>query len=160
MRWIWIDRIMALTPGERIETIKRISAAEDHLSLVADGPPIMPATLIIEGMAQTAGLLVGHASQFREKVVLAKISRAQLDADACAGDTLWYSASIVNRDDKGAATAGTVDLERPGEPRRTIGQIDLIFSHLDASGAGLDLPEHNFVFGELFQTLLRTSGIT
>lgn len=161
MRWMWIDRIVSMTPGERITAIKLVSMAEDQLH-DQPGPqaPIMPATLIIEGMAQTAGVLVGHANQFREKVVLAKISKALIEADARPGATLWYTATIVNMDEKGAATSGVVELEEPGHPRGAIGQIDLVFSHLDQAGAaGLDLPEHNFVFGESFQTLLRMSGI-
>lgn len=167
MRWMWIDRVLSLTPREQIVAIKHISMAEDHLHGqpgrgAKDGAsgPVMPATLIIEGMAQTAGVLVGHCSQFREKVVLAKISRVELDFDAHPGDTLWYTATIVSMDEKGAATSGLVELQKPGADRQRLGQIDLIFSHLDHSGAGgLDLPEHNFVFGESFQTLLRMSGI-
>jgi hypothetical protein len=34
-----------------------------------------------------------------------------------------------------------------------------MFSHLDQNMAGESFPEHNFVFGEGFKTLLRTSGI-
>jgi 3-hydroxyacyl-[acyl-carrier-protein] dehydratase len=37
----------------------------------------MPASLIIEGMAQTGGILVGEARNFEEKVVLAKIPKAE-----------------------------------------------------------------------------------
>jgi 3-hydroxyacyl-[acyl-carrier-protein] dehydratase len=161
VRWMWIDRIVSLTPREKIVAIKHISMAEDHLHAQGAAIPVMPGPLIIEGMAQTAGILVGHTSQFREKVVLAKISRAQLDADAAPGDTLWYTATITSMDEKGAATSGAVEIQRPGEAaRQPFGQIDLIFSHLDQSNAGLDLPEHNFVFGESFRTLLRMSGIT
>ena len=38
----------------------------------------MPNSLIIEGVAQTGGLLVCEHSQFREKVVLAKIPKARV----------------------------------------------------------------------------------
>jgi hypothetical protein len=38
-----------------------------------------------------------------------------------------------------------------------------MFSHIDQNmslgGAGIEFPEENFVFGESFKTLLRTSGI-
>lgn len=162
MRWMWLDRIVSLTPGAEIVAIKRISMAEDHLH-DQPGPggasPVMPGSLIIEGMAQAAGVLVGHASGFREKVALAKISRAELEADAQPGATLWYTARIVSMDEKGAATSGVVELEEPGAQRVEMGRIDLVFSHLDHSGAGLELPEQNFVFGESFRTLLRMSGI-
>ena len=41
-----------------------------------------------------------------------------------------------------------------------IGRIDLMFSHIDQNMAGHAFPEHNFVFGESFKTLLRMSGIS
>lgn len=174
MRWLWIDRVVELVPRERLVTVKHVSLAEEHLHdhFPADrgraAMPIMPASLIIEGMAQTAGILVGHAEAFREKVILAKIMIAELERDAVPGDTLRYTAVIRQLDTQGAATAGTVELSRPiagpASPAWTpIGRIDLMFSHIDrqmglASG-GPDFPEHNFVFGESFKTLLRSSGV-
>jgi 3-hydroxyacyl-[acyl-carrier-protein] dehydratase len=122
----------------------------------------MPASLIIEGMAQTAGILVGHAEGFREKVILAKVTRAQLDRDATPGTTLRYTATLVQQSPAGASTQGKVELldhGRPGEGFCEIGRIDLVFSHLDNNMAGVEFPEHNFVFSESFRTLLRTSGI-
>lgn len=170
MRWMWIDRIVELVPRERMVAIKNVSMAEEHLHdhFAADpgrglaAAPIMPASLILEGMAQTAGVLVGHAEGFREKVVLAKISRAELSADATPGCTLRYTAMIDRMDAVGASTRGTVELfdhARPDDGYRVIGAIDLLFSHLDQNLAGAEFPAHNFVFGEGFRTLLRTSGI-
>ncbi len=170
MRWMWIDRIVELVPRERMVAIKNVSMAEEHLHdhFAADtgrglaAAPIMPASLVLEGMAQTAGVLVGHAEGFREKVVLAKISRAELNADATPGCTLRYTAMIDRMDAMGASTRGTVELfdhARPDDGYRVIGAIDLLFSHLDQNLAGAEFPAHNFVFGEGFRTLLRTSGI-
>lgn len=166
MRWMWIDRVTELERGHRMVAIKNISLAEEHLHdhFAASGDlpgfPVMPATLIIEGMAQTGGMLVGHASHFREKVVLAKVSRAELNEDAVPGQTLRYTATIERIDEGGASTLGIVeliDLVDGGQPRQ-IGRIDLMFSHLDRNRGGQSFPEHNFVFGETFRTLLRTSG--
>ena len=170
MRWMWIDRIVELQPRQRMVAVKNISLAEEHLHdhFAADAErglaatPVMPASLILEGMAQTAGILVGHAEEFREKVVLAKISKAEITRDATAGCTLRYTASIERMDAMGASTRGTVELldhARPEQGYVNIGSIDLMFSHLDQNMAGAEFPEHNFVFGEGFKTLLRTSGI-
>jgi 3-hydroxyacyl-[acyl-carrier-protein] dehydratase len=167
MRWMWIDRIVELVPRQRLVAIKNVSLAEDHLHdhfparAGRAAIPVMPASLIIEGMAQTAGILVGHAEGFREKVVLAKIGRAELDADAGPGTTLRYTALIEQLTAQGAATRGTVELFDPaGAPApREIGRIDLMFSHIDQNLAGASFPAHNFVFGESFKTLLRLSGI-
>jgi 3-hydroxyacyl-[acyl-carrier-protein] dehydratase len=179
MRWMWIDRVIELAPRERMVAIKNISLAEEHLhdhfaaEPARDGKPglpalpIMPASLIIEGMAQTAGILVGHAEAFREKVILAKIQRAELTREAGPGMTLRYTATIERMDAAGAATKGTVELldhAAAGAGYEPIGAIDLIFSHLDqnmggAGRTGEAFPAHNFVFGDTFKTLLRTSGI-
>lgn len=172
MRWMWIDRIVELTPRERLIAIKNVSLAEEHLhdhfAAGAGGDaalPVMPACLILEGMAQSAGILVGHAGGFKEKVVLAKVNAAEITRDATPGTTLRYTATIERFDATGAATKGIVELiEWKGgsgaECRTTeIGRIDLMFSHLDRNMAGAEFPEHNFVFSESFRTLLRTSGI-
>ncbi len=170
MRWMWIDRIVELEPGLRLVAVKNVSLAEEHLHdhFAADAEhgesalPVMPASLIIEGMAQTAGILVGHTGQFKEKVILAKISRAELSRDAGPGMTLRYTATMERFDPLGASTSGVVELLDFANPRAgfvEIGRIDLMFSHIDQNMAGVEFPEHNFVFSDSFRTLLRTSGI-
>jgi 3-hydroxyacyl-[acyl-carrier-protein] dehydratase len=166
MRWMWIDRVVELVPRERLVAVKNISLAEEHLHQhFGAGPgrgalPVMPGSLIVEGMAQTAGILVGHANNFKEKVILAKVSRVELSEDAPPGFTLRYSATIQHIDRSGASTAGTVELIDPATgAARNIGAIDLMFSHLDQNMGGAEFPEHNFVFSELFSTLLSSSGV-
>ncbi len=174
MRWIWIDRIVELDKARRCVAVKNVSLAEEHLHdhfpAGAHGPalPIMPAPLIIEGMAQTAGIMVGHARDFSEKVILAKISLARFDVDVTPGQTLIYTATLQRIDDLGAQTSGQVDLlDYQPDPaatspspatRRTIGQVDLMFSHVDHNAQGLAFPEHNFVFTDQFMNLLRENG--
>lgn len=169
MRWMWIDRIVELVPKERMVAIKHISMAEEHLhdhfpsTPNRKAMPVMPMSLIVEGMAQTAGVLVGHAEEFKQKVVLAKVSKAQITRDATPGCTLRYTATIEQFTAAGASTKGTVELIEPsatGEGRvEVIGQIDLLFSHLDQNMGGVAYPEENFVFSESFKTLMETSGI-
>lgn len=150
MRWIWIDRFEAFEPGRRAVACKNVTLAEEHLHDVNPAWPTMPASLMIEGMAQTAGILVGQARNFREKVVLAKIRRASFERAVRPGERLRYEATIENIDDAAAMTAGVV---WAGDER--IGQVDLVFSHADQNQRGLKLPKENFVFTEQFTSLLR-----
>ncbi len=171
MRWMWIDRIIELVPRQRLVAVKHVSLAEEHLhdhfAATDNAPalPIMPMSLIVEGMAQSAGILVGHAGGFAEKVILAKVSKAEMTADATPGCTLRYTATVQQMDAQGAATTGLVELIEPASTPtgfaapRVVGQIDLMFSHIDNNMAGVAFPAHNFVFGEGFKTLLRTSGV-
>lgn len=168
MRWLWIDRFIEFEPRTRAVSIKSISLAEEHLhdhfAARGDRPamPVMPASLIVEGVAQTAGILVGHASEFREKTILAKVSDASFEREATPGSTLRYTVAIQNFDVSGAAIAAQVHMLDHADHSlgyQTFGKVDLMFSHLDRNMAGTVFPEHNFVFGDSFRTLLRLSGI-
>jgi 3-hydroxyacyl-[acyl-carrier-protein] dehydratase len=165
MRWIWIDRILELHKGQRCVALKNISLAEevvhDHFARVGNRPPlpVMPNSLIIEGMAQTAGIMVGHANDFAEKVILAKITRATFTAAATPGRSLRFTATMDRLEKWGASTSGIVELLDPADGSvRPLASIDLMFSHIDNNRAGLEFPKHNFVFTDQFMDLLARSG--
>ena len=161
MRWLWIDCITKHEAGERLVSVKNISLAEDVLhDHIIGGKPIFPFSLMIEGMAQTAGILVGSISHFQEKVILAKISKASLDCDVTAGDTIRYDANIVRVDDQGASTSGNIDRRvAGGEAWERIGRVVMLFSHIDNNMAGPEFPEHNFVFSDNFKMILENAGL-
>jgi 3-hydroxyacyl-[acyl-carrier-protein] dehydratase len=161
MRWLWIDCIIEHETGKRLVAIKNVSLAEDVLhDHIVDGKPIMPFSLIIEGMAQTAGILIGATTGFEEKVILAKITKASLECDVTAGDTVRYEAAIDRIDEVGASTSGTIDRRvAGGEAWERIGRVELLFSNIDNNMAGTEFPEHNFVFSDNFKMILDTSGL-
>lgn len=153
MRWIWIDKFVEFTPKTSATAVKNVTRAEEHLHDLYPHFPIVPHSLIVEGMAQTAGILVGEARNFSEKVILAKIGRATFHRLVRPGDTLRYNARIDQLSEQGAAITGTVTV---GATRELVAEIELMFSHIDQNLAGLRFPEHNFVFTEQFTELLKT----
>jgi 3-hydroxyacyl-[acyl-carrier-protein] dehydratase len=76
MRWFWIDRYEEFVRGRHATAVKNVSLAEEHLHDHFPGVAIMPNSLIVEGMAQAAGLLVADAIDFNRRVVLAKVAAA------------------------------------------------------------------------------------
>lgn len=154
MRWIWIDKFTHFESGRRATAIKNVSLAEEHLHDHFPAYPVMPASLIVEGMAQTAGILVGEARQFQEKVILAKVKRARFEREVRPGDQLRYEAEIEQVSAEAASTVGRVFVD--GEP---LAEIDIVFSHIDNNMSGLSFPEENFVFTEDFKSLLRTYNV-
>src|ERR1700676_3398316 len=106
MRWIWIDRILEIKSGQSPRAVKNLRLAEDHFADHFPGYPVMPATLMLEGLAQTGGILVGHANGFKEKVVLAKIPWARFAREAMAGERLIYEVQILNLRQEGAVVQG------------------------------------------------------
>jgi 3-hydroxyacyl-[acyl-carrier-protein] dehydratase len=149
MRWIWIDRFLEFVPQKRAVAIKNVSLAEEHLHDHWEAYPVMPACLMIEGMAQTAGILVGQARNFKEKVILAKITRAEFDDLVVPGDQITYEAEIDMVTPEAASTRGIV--RKNGQP---LGRVDLMFSHIDQNLAGAKFPEENFVFTGQFERLV------
>jgi 3-hydroxyacyl-[acyl-carrier-protein] dehydratase len=55
---LMIDKVRECEPGKRIVAIKNVSANEPHFQGHFPGRPIMPGVLILEAMAQAAGVLV------------------------------------------------------------------------------------------------------
>ena len=113
MRWIWIDRFVEFESGKRAVALKNVSLAEEHLHDHFPGFPVMPGSLILEGLAQTGGILLGEACQFRHLVILAKIPKATFHSWACPGDTLTYTARLLDVRQDG----GIVECEARVGPR-------------------------------------------
>jgi 3-hydroxyacyl-[acyl-carrier-protein] dehydratase len=155
VRWIWIDKFTEFTSKQSATAIKNCSLAEEHLHDLYPAFPIVPHSLIVEGMAQTAGILVGEARNFEEKVILAKISRATIHRLVRPGETIEFAAKIEQLNEQGASIAGKVSI-LGGD---LVAEIELMFSHIDQNMAGLEFPEHNFVFTEQFTELLKTYRI-
>jgi len=155
MRWIWIDKFIEFESGVRATAIKNVSLAEEHLHDHFPAYPTMPASLMIEGMAQTSGILVGEARGFQEKVILAKVKRASFLREVRPGEQLTYEATIDQVSDEAASISGKVLVD--GEP---LAEIDIVFSHIDNNLSGLSFPEENFVFTEDFKSLLRTYNVS
>ena len=153
MRWIWIDKFTEFETGKRAVAIKNVTLAEEHLHDHFPGFPVMPECLMIEAMAQTAGILVGEAKKFQEKVILAKIKKAVFFDFVKPGDTIELEAQMETIAPEAASTSGKITCSQ-----KLIAEIDLMFSHIDQNLAGIEFPDENFVFGtetSVFESLLR-----
>src|SRR5579864_6411417 len=145
MRWLWIDRFVEFRSKHSARAVKNLSLAEDCFAEHFPGYPVMPGPLILEGLAQTGGILVGEANDFREKVVLAKIPWARFQRDALAGEQLIYDVELVNLRPECATIQGRVTSD--GAP---VAEAEILFAHLDQARSRQLFGDHNFVFsGEL-----------
>jgi 3-hydroxyacyl-[acyl-carrier-protein] dehydratase len=127
MRWFWIDRYIEFVRCRRARAVKAVTLAEEHLHDHFPGAAMMPATLVLEGMAQTAGLLVADALDYRRQVVLAKVGGMRLAFEAVPGDTIEYLAEIVELSELGSVVKVT---SRIGD--REHGEAELYYGHLEA----------------------------
>src|SRR3954468_23318382 len=140
MRWIWVDKFLEFRSGQFARAIKNITLAEEHLHDHFPGFPVMPASLIIEGLAQTGGILLGEMHQFQHVVILAKIPKMKFHGWACPGETLTYTAQLVDA----RAEGGMVECQaKVGE--RLVAEGEIFFAHVDDAQAGT-IDQKNFVF--------------
>jgi len=145
MRWIWVDRFVEFRSREYARAVKLWSFAEDVFAAHFPDFPVVPATLILEGLAQTGGILVGEASDYREKVVLAKIPKAHFRGEALAGQELVYETTLTDFRAEGAIVAGRVTADG-----FLLAEAEIFFAHLDQSRSQQMFGDRNFVFsGEL-----------
>ncbi|MFO0876215.1 MAG: 3-hydroxyacyl-ACP dehydratase FabZ family protein [Gemmataceae bacterium] len=149
MRWIWIDRFTDFESGKFARAIKNLSLAEDHYAQHFPGYPIMPAALILEGLAQTGGILVGEVNKFQEKVILAKVPRAVFHREMVAGETLYYEAEVIHLRPEGAAVNARVIVDN-----QVTVEAEIFFAHLDQNRSAAIFGNHNFVFGGEMKALV------
>ena len=77
-------------------------------------------------MAQTGGLLISQVEDFTQRVVLAKVSRAEFLSIAQPGDQLRLIARVLSLQSEGAAVAGRIEVGR-----RLVAEMELTFAILD-----------------------------
>ena len=97
--FLLIDRIIELEPGKRAVGIKNVTINEQFFQGHFPDYPVMPGVLIIEAMAQAAGVLafksVPPAPDNRQQIVyLAGIDGARFKRMVIPGDQLVLEADV------------------------------------------------------------------
>ncbi|MEP3245888.1 MAG: 3-hydroxyacyl-ACP dehydratase FabZ [Sneathiella sp.] len=116
-----VDRVKDITPGERATGIKNVTMNEPQFQGHFPGRPIMPGVMIVEAMAQTAGVLVIKslsAENAGKHVLFMSIDNARFRAPVTPGDVMhikvekrqqrgpvWKFSGIVEVDGKKVAEA-------------------------------------------------------
>jgi 3-hydroxyacyl-[acyl-carrier-protein] dehydratase len=126
MRWLWVDRFTEFVSGQSATAEKNVSLSEDVVDDYAPGRTYCPSSLIVEGLAQTGGLLLGQMSDFTDRVVLAKISKCKFHCEAYPGDRLTYRITLGSQEGIGAVAAGTAHI---GD--KLMAEVELMFAKLD-----------------------------
>jgi 3-hydroxyacyl-[acyl-carrier-protein] dehydratase len=93
--FLLVDRIVELEPGRRAVGIKQVTANEPHFTGHFPGRPIMPGVLMVEALAQTAGVAVQTLPQYRGKLGLfAGIDDCRFKRMVVPGDTLRLEVTV------------------------------------------------------------------
>jgi beta-hydroxyacyl-ACP dehydratase FabZ len=105
--FLLVDRIIEMEP-DRIVGIKNVTHNEPHFTGHFPDFPVMPGVLIVEAMAQTAGVLVLRSIPDRANklVLLVAIENARFRRPVVPGDCLRMEMKVIKRKASVAKMAG------------------------------------------------------
>lgn len=94
VRYVLLDRILAITPGHTVSALKNVSASDDLVSRYGPGRSALPASMVLEAMAQGAGVLAVATTGARVQPVLAKVQPFTSRGDAVPGDQIRIDGAL------------------------------------------------------------------
>lgn len=95
--FLLVDRVIELVPNERIAGIKNVSINEPFFQGHFPGNPVMPGVLIVEAMAQVAGVLAFKSGIEGRGVLFLSIEKAKFRKPIFAGDQIIFEVSVLHR---------------------------------------------------------------
>ena len=101
MRFTLIDRIVELSPGEKIVAVKNLTMAEEYLADHFPGFPVMPGVLMVEAMTQAGAWLIRASEDFAHSTVVLEEARNVKFANFLQpGQTLTVTCEIQEQDER------------------------------------------------------------
>jgi len=92
--FLLIDRVLSYQANDKLSAMKNVTINEPFFPGHFPGQPMMPAVLLIEAMAQAAGLLYslsnGYSYANVEGIYLVGVDKARIRSPVIPGDTLMF----------------------------------------------------------------------
>jgi len=107
--FVMVDRVVDIDPGHRIVTLKNVTINEPFFQGHFPGNPIMPGVLILEAMAQSAGVLTFESLPPEKRNILVYfmgIDRARFRRMVIPGDQLIMEITLKKLKTKAVKAIG------------------------------------------------------
>jgi len=97
--FLLVDRILEVDADKRIVGLKNVTINEPYFQGHFPGAPVMPGVLIIEAMAQVAGVMIYRDLPDKEKklIYFTSIENAKFRRPVVPGDQLRIEMELLNR---------------------------------------------------------------
>ncbi|MBI5665984.1 MAG: 3-hydroxyacyl-ACP dehydratase FabZ [Nitrospirae bacterium] len=93
--FLLIDRIIDISPKVKAVGLKNVTANEQFFQGHFPGYPIMPGVLIVEALAQVAGILAFQSGAQGNSVYFMSIEKAKFRKPVVPGDQLRFEVTII-----------------------------------------------------------------
>ena len=112
---LMVDRVLELEPGKRIKTLKNVAGNEiQFLGHFADYA-IMPGTLIIEAIGQSASILFSHTTSkgmhHKEFMALAAVNDMKFLVPVLPGHSMMMEVNIIKMTEEAALVEGVARVD-------------------------------------------------
>jgi len=101
VKFVLIDKLTKLTPGQSAAAIKQLSLAEEYLADHFPAFPVLPGVLMVEAMVQTCAWLVRVTQNYAKSViVLSEAKNVRYGTFVAPGDRMDVTceATAINAD--------------------------------------------------------------
>jgi len=107
MKFVLIDKVIALEPGASLTAVKSVSLAEEYLADHFPIFPVLPGVLLLEGLAESAAWLVRNKSHFAQSMVLLENARnARYKSFAAPGMQIRYTVTAKAIEENASSFSG------------------------------------------------------
>ncbi|HBF36771.1 MAG TPA: 3-hydroxyacyl-[acyl-carrier-protein] dehydratase FabZ [Firmicutes bacterium] len=94
--FLLVDRVLELIPNEKIIALKNVTVNEEFFNGHFPTKPVMPGVLIIETMAQTAGIMMLSKEEHKGKIpYFTGIDNARFRKTVVPGDQLIVEVTVI-----------------------------------------------------------------
>ncbi len=107
MRFILIDKVVALETGKEIRAVKGLSLAEEYLADHFPTFPVLPGVLLLQGLIESASWLIRETQDFANSMILLEQARnVKYRSFLAPGAQIEYTVIAKSIEDKVSSFTG------------------------------------------------------
>ena len=130
MRFFLFDAVLEVERGRRMLASKHVNLMDGYLEGHYPGQPILPPTLLIEALAQAAGMLNTYNHNYTVEMVLMLVDNVQIRRPVRQGERLLLEITMLYDHPYGATMSGEVRVDGGGAGEEIVASAErIVFAH-------------------------------
>jgi 3-hydroxyacyl-[acyl-carrier-protein] dehydratase len=145
VKFILIDKIVALEEGRSLTAVKSVSLAEEYLGDHFPTFPVLPGVLLLEGMVESASWLVRKTENFAHSMILlAEARNVKYKSFLAPGSQIQYTvqAKVIEESVSSFVGCGVADGQKIVEARFGLRHFNLSEHKATLAATDAQIVEH------------------
>jgi 3-hydroxyacyl-[acyl-carrier-protein] dehydratase len=145
VKFILIDKILALEEGKTLTAVKSVSLAEEYLGDHFPTFPVLPGVLLLEGMVESASWLVRKTENFAHSMILlAEARNVKYKSFLAPGSQIQYTvqAKVIEESVSSFVGCGVADGQKIVEARFGLRHFNLSEHKANLAATDAQIVEH------------------